>query len=138
MQGTKRAENLLFCAAIVAMVATVGSLYLSEVLKFEPCKLCWIQRIFMYPLTWLLAVAHFRRDFSIKGYAWPLVVVGGLISLYHTILQKLPPDPNSTSCGAVSCYSDYLNWFGFITIPMLALTAFVLIGGCLALMKTKE
>lgn len=69
----------------------------------------------------------FQRDTGIVSYALPLVVIGGGFSLYHTVLQKLPHDSPLAACGPVSCQGDYLNWFGFITIPMLALAAFLII-----------
>ncbi|MDQ0113964.1 disulfide oxidoreductase [Paenibacillus harenae] len=123
----KKLSFLLFVAWAVAVLATAGSLYLSEMKHFAPCSLCWFQRIFMYPLTLLFVVAYAKGDKGIVSYALPLVVIGGGFSLYHTILQKLPHDSTLNACGPVSCKGDYLNWFGFITIPMLALTAFIII-----------
>jgi len=123
----KKAENRLFFSWAVAVLATVASLYLSEVLRFVPCSLCWIQRIFMYPLVILLGIATARRDAHIVPYVMPIVIIGAGFSLYHAILQKLPRHADMPACGPVSCQGDYLNWFGFITIPMLALTAFLLI-----------
>jgi len=135
----KRADNLLFFCWAVAVLATVASLYLSEVLLFVPCSLCWVQRIFMYPLVILLGIATARRDVQIVPYAMPLVIVGACFSLYHTILQKLPRHADMPACGPVSCQGDYLNWFGFITIPMLALTAFLLIlAGLIAIAKIQQ
>ncbi|WP_337100201.1 disulfide oxidoreductase [Paenibacillus sp. YIM B09110] len=123
----KKVSFWLFTAWAVAVLATAGSLYFSEVQHFVPCSLCWFQRIFMYPLTLLFIVAYAKGDKGIVSYALPLVAIGGGFSLYHTILQKLPHDSTLNACGPVSCKGDYLNWFGFITIPMLALTAFIII-----------
>ncbi len=123
----KKRSFWLFLAWATAVLATAGSLYLSEVMHFIPCSLCWFQRIFMYPLALLLGMAYTRSDSGIVVYALPLVVIGGGFSMYHTILQKLPEDSVLAACGPVSCQGDYLNWFGFITIPMLALTAFAII-----------
>ncbi|GIP38094.1 putative disulfide formation protein C [Paenibacillus sp. J31TS4] len=121
--------NALQLSFAVALVATLGSLYLSEVLRFEPCKLCWLQRIFMYPLVVLLAVATFRKDNKVYLYVLPLAGIGGLISLYHYMIQKVPYfHENASACGDASCAYDYLDYFGIITIPLLALTAFILIG----------
>lgn len=118
----------VFFAWIVSLVATGGSLFLSEVLGYMPCSLCWFQRIFMYPLVILLGRAAIRDDRSIVGYAVPLSVIGGLISVYHYAKQKVPGFDEMAPCTAgVPCGTDYLDWFGVITIPLLALIAFILI-----------
>jgi disulfide bond formation protein DsbB len=99
------APNALGLAWFVAFLATAGSLYFSEVAGYVPCTLCWYQRIAMYPLA----------------------VIGALIALYHTILEWVP----SLDAGACSisapCTSVWFRVFGFISLPLLALTAFALI-----------
>ncbi|SEN21154.1 disulfide bond formation protein DsbB [Lihuaxuella thermophila] len=118
----------LYFAWIVSLVATGGSLYFSEIAGYIPCTLCWFQRIFMYPLVFLLGIASYRDDRSIIPYIYPLTIVGGLISLYHVLLQNIPGLANISPCTVgVPCHLDYIHWFGFITIPVLALTAFILI-----------
>ncbi|WP_246563566.1 disulfide oxidoreductase [Paenibacillus montaniterrae] len=134
---TKSGGFLLF-AWLVAVIATAGSLYMSEVLNYVPCVLCWFQRIFMYPLVLLLAVAAYKQETVILPYVLPLVVVGGGISIYHIIIQKMPKDSAIAACGPTSCQEDYLNWFGWLTIPMLALTAFILIAVALVLARRFE
>ncbi|MCL6617348.1 MAG: disulfide bond formation protein B [Anoxybacillus ayderensis] len=121
-------ENHLLAAWIVAFIATLGSLYFSEVLKFIPCELCWYQRIFMYPQVFLLGMAFVRKELAIARYTLMLSVIGGTISSYHYLIQKVPFFRNTApSCGIVPCTGDYLNWLGFITIPFLALIAFIFI-----------
>ncbi|MDT3424771.1 disulfide bond formation protein DsbB [Paenibacillus forsythiae] len=121
-------RHCLYLAWLVALVATAGSLYLSEVLKYEPCKLCWFQRIFMYPQVFLLGIATYRGDRRVIPYVLPLCAAGGSISLYHYAEQKIPALGSVIPCTVgVPCSKDYLNFFGFITIPLLALTAFTLI-----------
>ncbi|MBB6283863.1 disulfide formation protein C [Geobacillus subterraneus] len=121
-------ENLLMAAWITSLVATLGSLYFSEVLGFIPCDLCWFQRIFMYPQVIILGIAIARKDFPAARYSLALSLVGGLISLYHYALQKIPFFQDyAISCGRVPCTGQYMNWLGFITIPFLALTAFTMI-----------
>ncbi|MEF2245749.1 MULTISPECIES: disulfide oxidoreductase [unclassified Paenibacillus] len=123
-----KAAQLLFFAWGVAFLATAGSLYMSEVLHYIPCDLCWIQRIFMYPLALILGIAFFREEYQIIYYALPLAIIGSLFSIYHILVQQFPDTIGSlAACEAGSCIGDYLYWFGFITIPMLALTAFILI-----------
>ncbi|OSX53395.1 disulfide formation protein C [Anoxybacillus ayderensis] len=121
-------ENHLLAAWIVAFIATLGSLYFSEVLKFIPCELCWYQRIFMYPQVFLLGMAFVRKELAIARYTLMLSVIGGTISSYHYLIQKVTFFRNTApSCGIVPCTGDYLNWLGFITIPFLALIAFIFI-----------
>ena len=119
----------LYLAWIVAVVATAGSLYFSEVRLFVPCTLCWYQRILMYPLVIVLGIASYRQDRGIIPYALPLSVFGGSIALFHYLEQKVPGFgvPNLCRAGGVPCNTDYINWLGFITITFLALIAFTLI-----------
>jgi len=113
---------------LVAIIATLGSLYFSEVLHFIPCMLCWYQRIFMYPLAIILGIAVYRNDRGIYRYVLPLSIIGMVISGYHTILQKIPYLQQFEMCtSGVPCSKDYLNWLGFITIPMMAFVAFTII-----------
>jgi disulfide bond formation protein DsbB len=118
----------LYLAWVVSLVAVGGSLYFSEMLGFIPCKLCWFQRIFMYPQAVLLGMASYRNDRSLIPYLVPLNIIGGSISLYHYAEQKIPALAKVLPCTAgVPCNQDYINWLGFITIPLLALCAFTLI-----------
>lgn len=135
-----RASNLLLYAAwLVSLIATMGSLYFSEIRGFIPCELCWYQRILMYPLVLILGVAVYRGDTRIKYYALPMSILGGSISLYHYMLQKIPGFAPLKPCvNGVPCNMEYINWFGFITIPFLALVAFILITSCLLFMKHRD
>ncbi|MEN1989372.1 disulfide oxidoreductase [Paenibacillus hubeiensis] len=126
--SAKHADKRLFLAWAVSVIATGGSLYFSEIKGFIPCDLCWFQRIFMYPLTIVLGIAYFKDDFKIGRYVLPLSIIGGCISLYHVVIQRVYSATGSAvACGQIPCYTDYLNWFGFITIPLLALIAFMII-----------
>ncbi|WP_074032703.1 disulfide oxidoreductase [Exiguobacterium sp. AT1b] len=118
----------LYLAWLVALTATLGSLYFSEIREFVPCELCWIQRIFMYPLTIILGIAVFTDDRAVRKYVLPLTIIGGIVSLYHYLVQKVPGFAEIQPCAqGVPCSGQYINWLGFITIPFLALTAFTLI-----------
>jgi disulfide bond formation protein DsbB len=118
----------LLLAWIAAIIATLGSLYFSEVRHFIPCTLCWYQRIFMYPLAIILGIAVYRNDGGIYKYVLPLSIIGMLISGYHTVLQKIPYLQQFEMCTTgVPCSKDYLNWLGFITIPLMAFIAFTII-----------
>lgn len=127
---TKLQENVLLFMWTVALIATAGSLYFSEIRGYAPCELCWIQRIFMYPLVIVIGVAYAQKNPKIAVTTFIFSVIGGLISLYHYGIQKLSfLSDTAPSCGAVPCTGEYINYLGFITIPFLALTAFILIAG---------
>jgi len=117
-----------YLAWLVAIVATTGSLYFSEVRFFVPCALCWWQRIFMYPLVAVLAVGVFSRDERAWRYGLPLALVGAGTAWYHYLIQRVPAiAPPGVCRGGVPCTVQYIDWLGFVTIPFLAGTAFVII-----------
>jgi disulfide bond formation protein DsbB len=121
-------ENGMYFSFLVALVAMLGSLYLSEVLGYIPCEFCWFQRIVMYPLVLLTGIAAVRKDLKQSVYILPLSAIGICLSTYHYLLQKVPALAEvGKACGLIPCNVDYLNWFGVITIPMLAFVAFLLI-----------
>lgn len=124
----KRLENSLIFIWTISFVATLGSLYFSEVRGFEACTLCWYQRILMYPIVLISGIALFQKNARIALTTAVFSVVGGGISIYHYGIQKLAfLQDSAPACGTVSCTGAYINIFGFITIPFLALIAFTLI-----------
>jgi disulfide bond formation protein DsbB len=129
-------EFLLYAAWIIALIATTGSLFFSEVMNLPPCLLCWYQRIAMYPLVIVLAVGIIIRDARLKFYALPLVLSGLAISFYHNLLYYgILPESVAPCTQGISCTSRQIEWFGFITIPLMALAAFSLIALCLGFYK---
>ncbi|HEX7168316.1 MAG TPA: disulfide bond formation protein B [Acidimicrobiales bacterium] len=132
------APDALLLALAVAVVSTTGSLYFSERLHFTPCKLCWYQRIAMYPLVPMLAVAVWRRDAGVRRYAMPLALAGGAISAYHVVVERFPSlesgscDPNNP------CSIIWVERFGYLTIPTMALSAFALIVALLLAVRTES
>ncbi|MFD6440609.1 disulfide oxidoreductase [Peribacillus sp. NPDC060186] len=127
----------LFGAWFVSLIATLGSLYFSEIRGFIPCELCWYQRILMYPLALILGIGTFQNDPSVKRFVLPLAIIGWIISFYHYLLQKVPGfAPIKPCANGVPCNAQYINWAGFITIPFLALTAFSLIIILILLLKS--
>lgn len=130
----------LYFAWIVSLIATLGSLYFSEVKGFIPCNLCWFQRICMYPQSIILGIAAYHNDLRIKRYILPLSVIGAAISLFHYLEQKLPflSEVAKVCVSGVPCTTTYMNWFGFITIPFLALIAFGLITFFMVITKTDD
>ncbi|MDO6449437.1 disulfide oxidoreductase [Oceanobacillus profundus] len=138
MNETK-SKLFLYFSWIVSVVATLGSLYFSEIRGFIPCELCWYQRILMYPFALILGIATFNSDFRVKKYVLPMAVIGCTISLFHYLQQKVPGFAEIKPCtNGVPCNMEYINWFGFITIPFLALTAFTLIITFMLLIKSQK
>lgn len=123
-------DSALGLACIVALVATLGSLYLSEIAHYPPCTLCWLQRIAMYPLVVLLGIGALRDDRDVRWYVLPLAAIGAAIAFYHVLVQRVPALDQATSCSAAApCNAMWVREFGFISIPVMAFAAFVLIGG---------
>ena len=128
--------ELIGWAAGVALVAMAGSLYLSDGVGFTPCLLCWYQRIAMYPLVIICGVGAFTRDVNSWRYGVPLAAIGLLVALYHVALQFQPAlDVVSCDVGA-PCTGRYVLVFGFVSIPTLAGSAFLLILGLLLTART--
>ncbi|GGF15934.1 putative disulfide formation protein [Halobacillus andaensis] len=124
----KRSETLLFTAWAVSLAATLGSLFFSEILNYTPCELCWYQRILMYPLVVIYGASLIRKNTEAAAAGLVLSGIGAGVSLYHYMIQKVPAFQSAgDSCGAVPCNAEYINWLGFITIPFLAGTAFIII-----------
>jgi disulfide bond formation protein DsbB len=117
----------LWLGATMAILATVGSLSYSLVAGFEPCELCWYQRIAMYPLSLILVVAAVRRDSSVGNYVLPIASVGFLLSAYHYLIQQFP-DLSAGACSAsVPCTAAYVWEFDFVSIPFMAMVSFAAI-----------
>jgi disulfide bond formation protein DsbB len=118
----------LHIAWLVAFIAMLGSLYFSQVRGFPPCVLCWYQRIAMYPLVLILGIGIWRKDSNVVWYALPLAIIGALIGIYHNLLYyNVLPEAAAPCVNGVSCTTQFIEWGGFITIPFLALTAFIFI-----------
>ncbi|CEA01131.1 Disulfide bond formation protein C [Jeotgalicoccus saudimassiliensis] len=125
MKNNKLYMQMIF---IVSLVAMLGSLYFSEIRLYEPCEMCWYQRILMYPIVLLSLIGLVKYDINARLYIRVMSGIGLLVSTYHYALQKIPALGESTNaCMGVSCTVQYINWAGFITIPLLALTAFIII-----------
>ncbi len=138
-ENKKPSAIVLYAAWIVALIATVGSLFFSEVMQLPPCVLCWYQRIAMYPLVLVIAAGIVLRDRKVKFYALPLALSGLVISVYHNLLYYgLIPDSITPCTQGVSCTTVQIEWLGFITIPLMALAAFVLISVCLLFYKIEK
>lgn len=129
----------LYLAWVVSVVATLGSLYFSEIRGFIPCELCWYQRILMYPLVLILGIGTFQNDSSVERFVMPMAVIGWFVSLFHYLQQKVPGFAEIKPCSSgVPCSAQYINWLDFITIPFLAFTAFSLIIVFMFLIKKQK
>ena len=117
----------LTLAFVVAAVATGGSLYLSEVAHFIPCRLCWFQRAAMYPLVPVLAIAAWRRTRAVRRVSIPMAVIGGTISAYHVLVERFPTLESDVCDPTNPCTLIWVERFGYLTIPTMAASAFALI-----------
>ena len=119
----------LWLAFVVALVSTLGSLFLSEVAHFIPCEMCWFQRIFMYPLAIVVPLMAVARDTRATRYVLPLPVVGAGFSIYHLLIEHGIIEQTRTCLISApgGCATKWMNEFGYVTIPTLALTGFVLL-----------
>ena len=122
---------------ILASAGIIGSLVYSEFIGFEPCVLCWWQRVFLYPIAVILFVALIKKERVVTDYVLSLAIPGGLVALYHSILQVT--GSSSIFCnGAVSdCSIVYFKYFGFVTLPFMAFSLFALITAFLLVDKVK-
>jgi disulfide bond formation protein DsbB len=119
----------LWLAFLVSALATGGSLFLSEIANFVPCELCWFQRIFMYPLAITTFLAALFNDHRIARYLLPLPVLGACVSIYHLLVENGVVEQTQACLISApgGCATKWIDRFGYMTIPTLALTAFVLI-----------
>jgi disulfide bond formation protein DsbB len=124
---------------LVSLAGTLGSLYFSELYITEngtqglpPCSLCWYQRIFLYPMVFIMLVGVFRKDTKVYLYTLPLAIIGTIIGAYHYLLQTTDIfGKEFVGCsGGVNCTDIDFQLFGFITIPLMSLAAFVVVLIC--------
>jgi len=120
--------NILFLCWLVAGISVTGSLFFSHVMEFAPCVLCWYQRIFLFPLVIILAAGLFPFDRNVVRYALPLTIIGWFTAAYHNLLYAgVIPESIQPCTQGVSCTEEYIEIFGFISIPMLSLLSFSII-----------
>jgi disulfide bond formation protein DsbB len=114
---------------LVSLTSMLGSLYFSEIRGFTPCKLCWYQRIFMYPQVIILAIALLRKLKDVFYYTLVFSFIGGIIAIYNYFLQLNPNQyaPCELVGFSVSCNERFFTYFGYITIPWMSFSAFAII-----------
>ena len=136
MRSDNVKRTCLLLAWLITLAALIVTLYASEILKFAVCHLCWYQRICIYPLTIILAIAAFRDDFRIWVYALPLTLLGGLFAFYQYLQQMIPGFAPIELCGTgPTCSATHIQWFGFVTYPFLSMVACVAIGVLLVMSR---
>jgi disulfide bond formation protein DsbB len=119
---------LVFAAWLVAASATLGALFMSEVMGFAPCVLCWWQRIFMFPLVLILALGLFPLDPKVTRYALPQAAIGLLVAGFHVLLTMgIIPETLVPCRQGIPCKTIQIEWFGFVTIPLLSFFAFLVL-----------
>ena len=138
-QAEKTNWTLLFLGWLLVSVSTTISLFFSSVLEYQPCVLCWYQRICLFPMIFILGAGLFPTfDKSVIKYALPLSVAGGLTAFYHTLLYGGIIPENIQPCSkGVSCTEKYIELFGFVSIPMLSFLAFSAIVTLLLILKRR-
>jgi disulfide bond formation protein DsbB len=120
-----KTKVLLYLTWGISLAATIGSLYFSEILHLPPCVLCWYQRIFMYPLVLLIPIGLSLKDKNLPRYILPLSSIGLIIALFHNLLYYgVIPEAVGPCTAGISCTVRQIEWFGFISIPLLSLLAF--------------
>jgi disulfide bond formation protein DsbB len=139
MENDNKINSYLpYFAWTIALVSMVGSLFFSEVMNLPPCVLCWYQRIALFPLVLIMGIGIISRDSRMKSYALPLCLSGLAISIYHNLVYYgLIPENLSPCQEGISCKTSQIELLGFITIPLMALMAFVFIALCLIFYKPK-
>lgn len=121
-------EYSLYIAWGIALTATMGSLYYSEIMNLPPCVLCWYQRISMYPMVVILGVGILLKNRLIHLYALPLTIIGFLIAVYHNLLYfNILPESAAPCVAGVSCTTQFVKLLGFLDIPLQGLIAFTFI-----------
>jgi len=131
--------TILFLCWLLVSISAMGSLFFSHVMEFAPCVLCWYQRICLFPLVIILAVGLFPFDKSVVKYALPLAIAGWLTAVYHNLLYaKIIPASMQPCSQGVSCTEEYIDLFGFLTIPILALLSFSIIIAILFFLKLRR
>jgi disulfide bond formation protein DsbB len=126
---SQAAWPLLFVAWVVVTTATLGSLFFSEVMGIPVCLLCWYQRIAMYPMVLVLAVGLLPYDPKVIRYATALTAVGWLIALFQVLLVAgIIPESAQPCVQGIPCSETHIALFGFLSIPVLSILTFSLIG----------
>lgn len=132
-----RGQFALAVAFLIALAATLGALFIGEVLGRMPCTLCWYQRIAMFPLVVVFGVALWRDDLSARLTAWPLAVAGLAVAFWHSGLYAgaIPQAIVPCTQDGPSCTDAAAQTVLGLPLPYLSLAAFAAILVLLPMMK---
>jgi disulfide bond formation protein DsbB len=130
--------TVLFLCWLLVSLSTTISIFFSSIMEFAPCVLCWYQRICLFPLVLILGAGLISVDKNVVKYSLPLAIAGWLVALYHTLLYSgIIPESIQPCSQGVSCTEEYIDLFGFITIPMLSLLSFSTIIALLLILQRR-
>lgn len=129
MQENKLRMNAFYLAWLIALAASLGALFIGEIMGQTPCVLCWYQRIAMFPLALILGIACFKSDLEIRVYVIPLAMIGGAVAVWHSLLFAgiVPEAIQPCERGGPSCSGEDQTLFGVLPLPYLSLAAFLAI-----------
>src|SRR5579872_2634184 len=131
-------DNFLYLTWVVSLIGMILSFYFGEILQIEPCRLCWYQRIALFPLVLILGIAAYRNDAKSVAYALPLAAIGAFVAFYQTMGEYFPVLLNSSVCGPEKeCGAPIFLLFGFISFPLLSALGFILIAILLLFVRKK-
>ena len=129
----------MYAAWLIALISTLGALFIGEVMGQTPCLLCWYQRIAMFPLALILGIGCYQSDLGVKHYTLPLAAVGAVIALWHTLLYfGLTPKAIEPCNATASCSGSDMTIFNVLPLPLLSLGAFLSIALLLFHSKSKR
>lgn len=132
-------ELLPYAAWLLALLSAAGSLFFSEVMDLPPCVLCWYQRIAMYPLVLIIGIGIIASEDRWKVYALPMALIGLALAVYHNLIYYGVIPESLTPCTqGTSCSERQIEWFGFITIPLMGLVSFLIISASIFFYKPKK
>ena len=130
--------TVLFICWLLVSLSTSISIFFSSVMEFAPCVLCWYQRICLFPLVLILGAGLISFDKNVVKYSLPLAIAGWFVALYHTLLYSgIIPETMQPCSQGVSCTEEYIDLFGFITIPMLSLLSFSMVIALLLILQRR-
>ena len=128
----------LWIAFALSLLGSILTLYYSDVLGFEPCPLCWWQRIFLYPQVFLMGMAAWKRDLYIAEYSIVLSIFGAGVALYQHALQMLPGSGLPCPATGVSCAQRIVFEFNYITFPLMAFSLFAFLIVLMLVVRSKR
>jgi len=126
---------------IFSFLSIVISLIFSDVYHIEPCKLCWLQRIFHYPQALIFLIAWKYDDAHAWMYSLWLSLFGLFFALKQIFLQFGVTDGSTADCvigPGADCSAVHVMEFGYITFPVMSASLFLLLILLYVLQKKRQ